>query len=228
MHSNLLPNDAPGRAGTPTPPATPAVERENPEAILVGHGGPLVVPHEDIGVDPDDGEDLDLGALQVKRIRRPGRREWIALNPALELPTRLLPRRSGPNGLEVEYFFVAPSIRGPIRDELKAVRVFPFWSHTTRSIGLWVVSVTVENSWYESLVPLFQRPADFYSQHAFRIISDRTYARYRAKFKPAPSPVHWPAEATEELLGEALGPTRFINSPSHPIYQELIEGTDLD
>jgi hypothetical protein len=60
MSETITSNDSPERAGNPTPPDTPAVERET---ILVGRGGPLVVPHEDIGAEFDDGEDLDLGAL---------------------------------------------------------------------------------------------------------------------------------------------------------------------
>lgn len=228
MGRNVQTNEKPPPGGAPTETPVPAVERETDEAILVGHGGPLIVPHEDIGVDLDDGEDLDLGALQAKKIRRPGRREWIAINPARELTTRLLPRRSGPNGLDVEYYFVVPAIRAPIRDELKTVRVFPFWSFATKSFGLWVVSVTVDNSWYESLAPLFQRPAGFYAEHAFRVLSDRANARYRVKFKEAQAQVRWPSEKTEALLGEALGPTRFIASASHPVYQELVEGADLD
>ena len=53
-----------------------AVPRENHDHILVGNGGQLFIPREDLSIDLDDGLDLDLGALQGKRIRRPGRREW--------------------------------------------------------------------------------------------------------------------------------------------------------
>jgi hypothetical protein len=30
-----------------------------------------------------------------------------------------------------------------------------------------------------------------------------------------------------ELLAEALGGDRFITSPDHPIYRDLVEGTEL-
>ena len=148
----------------------PAPGQGHPEAaqpasaILVGHGGPLVVPREDLAIDLDDGLDLDLGALQAKKVRRPGRREWFALDPARALPTRLLIRNAGPNGLELEHYYVSPEIRGPIREELRDVQVYPFWSYAAQSLALWVVSVTPDNSWYESILPLFQRPVSFYDK----------------------------------------------------------------
>jgi hypothetical protein len=204
----------------------PAGPRKNRDAILVGNGGPLVVPREDLAIDLDDGLDLDLGGLQTKKVRRPGRREWISLDPSRGLTTRLLPRPTGPNGLEVEHFFVAPDLRGPVREEIRDVVVYPFFSHSTRTFALWIVNVTPDNSWYESIAPLFQQPANFYAHHAFRVISDRPNGRYRVKYKPAPSP-DWPSQSTEALLGEALGPLKFIRSADHRVYQELLEGDDL-
>ena len=61
----------------------------------------------------------------------------------------------------------------------------------------------------------------------FRVISDRANGRYRVKHKDAPATVLWPSQSTDVLLGEALGPARFITSVDHPIYRELIEGLDL-
>jgi hypothetical protein len=54
--------------------ATPSVEAEVSDQILVGAGGKLEVPREDPDVDLDDGAELDLLNLQAKKIRKSGRR----------------------------------------------------------------------------------------------------------------------------------------------------------
>jgi hypothetical protein len=87
--------------------------------------------------------------------------------------------------------------------------------------------VTVDNSWYESLVPLFGLPAEFFEANAVRVLSDKENSRYRVKHKPLPAPVTWPRKPTQELLGDALGLDRFITTPDHPIYRDLIEGVEL-
>ena len=55
------------------------IKREEPDAINVGAGGNLRIPREDIGDDLDAGQDLDLAAMQAKKIRKPNRREWTAI-----------------------------------------------------------------------------------------------------------------------------------------------------
>jgi hypothetical protein len=206
----------------------PTIDRVPIDEIRVGAGGTLVVPREDIGADLDAGDELDLVGMMTKKIRKPGRREWIALNPASELPTRMLLHKPNADGIEVEHYYVRRNLRGPIREELKDVRVFVYYSFTTRTHALWIVNVTLENSWYETLVPLFQKPAGFFAENAIRVISDKGNSRYRIRFKPMPAPVTWPAKTTEQLLGEAIGASRFIMSPDHPLYLDLIEGEDLD
>jgi hypothetical protein len=209
--------------------AVPLIERIPPEApIRVGAGGTLVVPREELGVDTDEAGELDLAGMLAQKIRKPGRREWIALDPARELPTRMLVHKPKADGIEVEHYYVARSLRAPIRDELKDVRVFPFFSFATRSHAIWVVNVTLENTWYESLLALFRQPGEFFAQNAIRVVSDKANSRYRVKYKPIPGPVAWPAKPTEQLLGEALGPSRFIDTPDHPLYRDLIDGVELD
>ena len=197
------------------------------EPIRVGAGGTLIVPREDIGADIDEGSELDLAGMLAQKPRKPGRREWIALNPASELPTRLLLHKPKADGMEVEHYYVDPRLRGPIRDELKEVRVFGYYSFAMKAHALWIVNVTIDNSWYESLQSLFQQPGDFLAANAIRVISDKDGARYRVKHKPIPAPVSWPSKPTTELLGKALGPDRFITSADHPIYRDLIEGVEL-
>ena len=129
-----------------------AIERGR---IRVGTDGALVVPREDLGL--DDSSDLDFGANMPAPVRRPGKLEWFALKPDRVLETRLLPMASGPSGMDREWFFVAPEIRGPIREEIKDCLVFPFFSELHHSLFLWVVVVNEGNSWYESLRPRSSR-----------------------------------------------------------------------
>jgi hypothetical protein len=214
-------------AGAGTGPALPAIEHEPPDAIHVGAGGKLVVPREDHLADLDDGTEIDLLHAQTQKVRRPDRREWVALNPASELPTRLLLHKPTADGIEVEHYHVAKGLRGPIRDELKEVRVFLYYSLKTKTFGLWVINVTVDNSWYESLAQLFRQPAEFFAQHAIRVISDKANARYRVKYKPLTTEITWPDKQTGVLLAEAFGPERFITSADHSVYRDLVDGTEL-
>jgi hypothetical protein len=214
-------------AGGGPGPALPPIEHEPPDAIHVGAGGKLVVPREDLLDDLDDGTEFDLVAAQPMKVRRPDRREWVALNPASELPTRLLLHKPRADGIEVEHYFVDKPLRGPIRDELKDVRVFVYHSLRSKTFGLWVVNVTLENSWYESLAGLFRLPAEFFAQHVLRVISDKANSRYRVRHKPLTTAITWPNKDTGALLAEAFGPERFITSPDHPIYRDLVDGTEL-
>lgn len=214
-------------SGPSGPRVVPVVQAEPIEKITVAGGGKLVVPREEIGNDLDAGEDLDLMGMQSKKIRKPGRREWFALNLASELPVYLLQHKPKPDGMETDYYYVMPQLRGPIRDELKPCRVFVYYSYTTKTYALWIVHVTPDNSWYESVQTLLQQPAIFFADNAIRILSDKPNSRYRVKHKLLPSSVDWPAKSTEELLGEALGGEKFITTPDHQLYRDLIDGIEL-
>src|SRR5262245_21177176 len=60
----------------------PKIESEATNSIQVGAGGTLIVPREDLDAGIIDGEELDLAALQAKKIRKPDRGYnqmlWIA------------------------------------------------------------------------------------------------------------------------------------------------------
>jgi hypothetical protein len=206
----------------------PLIERLESEEIRVGAGGKLLVPREEIDGEIDESSELDLVGMLPLKVRKPGRREWIALNPTSELTTRMLLHKPMSDGIEVEHYYVTLGLRASILEELKAVRVFVYYSFTTKTHALWVVTVTPENSWYESQAMLFQKPSDFFVSHAVRVFSDRANSRYRVMIKPIPAQVPWPDRSTELLLGEALGAARFITSPDHPVYRDLTEGTELD
>jgi hypothetical protein len=202
-------------------------EAINRRRIKVGAGGPLTIPREDLGL--DGSRDLDFSADQLAPIRRPGRVEWFALDPSLALETRLLPRVTGPAGIDKEWYYVDHSIRKPIREDVRDVLVQPFYSISYRDLGLWIVPINEGNPWYESAASLFRQEPKFYGENVFRVISDRASGKYRCKFKPAPVTTlfRWPDRPTEEILGAALGEDRIITDTSHPVYKELIEGQDL-
>jgi hypothetical protein len=217
-------NVGPGQDRDDKVPAGPLrTDPEPADKIVVGAGGKLIVPRENIaeGIEPEAEVDL---VEEQKTIRKPKRREWVAINHAAELTTRLLIHEK--KRMEVEYFYVEPQLRGPIREELKDVRVFPFYSFKTDSYGLWIVKVTLGNSWYESLQALLSKPHAFFQQHAVRIFSDEP--KYRVKRKAIPFTVTWLPQSTAELLGQALGNDHFITSPNHPVYVELVEGEELE
>lgn len=211
----------------PNPAAIPLIRPDPPESIRVGAGGKLLVPRENLDDGLDEGTEIDLLSSQPKKIRRPDRREWIAVSPDSELTTRLLLHKPKADGVEVEHYYVHEDLRGPILDELKLARVFVFYSFKTRTHSLWIVNVTLENSWYESMQLLFKQPQDFFAKNAIRVSSDKANSRYRVRWKPLPCEVTWPLKETGELLGEALGADRFITSADHPVYRDLIEGKEL-
>jgi len=196
--------------------------------IKLGTGGPLVVPRESLEL--DSSTDLDFGAYQLAPVRRPGRLEWIALKPERVLETRLLPMTTGPGGFDKEWFYVAPEIRGPIREEIRDCLVHPFYSELHRGLFLWIVAIHEGNAWFESLRPALEQPAEFYGGHLIRIVSHRLAGRYRCKQRSAnvATLYQWPDRPTAELLGEALGEDHFVTDVGHPIYRQLVEGQDLD
>jgi len=202
------------------------VESVSADAIYVGAGGKLVVPNESLNADIDDGEEIDSIEILAK-IRKPYRLEWIALKRDSELITQMLLHKPHPAAIETDYYFIDEPLRGPIKDELKKLRVFLFYSLPARTFGFWAINIALSNSWYESVATLLKRSPEFFAQNAVRVYSDRANQVYRAKSKTLSIDVAWPAKTTGELLGEALGPDRFIRSAEHPIYRQLVEGADL-
>jgi hypothetical protein len=220
-------HDATSCNGTPPSQQTPRIEPEGPDDIRVG-GGKLSVPHEDFGDDLDDGTEMDLVTGQPLKVRRPHRREWCLLKRDSEIRTCLLVHKPNGDGIEEQYFYIEKPLRGPISADLKAVRVFLYYSLATKNFGFWVVKVTRGNTWYEGLHELFRKPVAFFAENAIRVASDRDAARYRVKSKPSPvTSVAWPAKTMDELLGEALGEDHFIRSSKHPVYRDLLEGSEL-
>jgi hypothetical protein len=139
---------------TPAPTPLPTVNAEPDEKIHVAAGGKLIVPREDLLAELDDGTEMDLVDGLPKKIRKPDRREWIVLNRASEFTIRLLIHKPKADGIEVEHYHIAMPLRDPIRDEFKSVRIFLYYSLKTKTYNLWVLNVTIDNTWYESLAQL--------------------------------------------------------------------------
>ncbi|MBP62374.1 MAG: hypothetical protein CMJ62_12715 [Planctomycetaceae bacterium] len=144
-----------------------------------------------------------------------------------ELPIRLLIHKPKPEGMDEEYYYVRSDLRHAIREELKDVRVFVYYAVKTKTHALWIVKVTLDNSWHESLSPLFTLKSEFFEDNEIRVISDKPTSRYRIRSRPKTSNVTWPQKPTDQLLGEALGEDHFINDAEHPLYLDLIEGDEL-
>ena len=132
--SSIHPDNSPGTVN-PVTGHTGAPDDE----IHVGAGGRLIVPREEIGQEADVGNELDLIKLRKKKLRKPDRREWFALNQESELTTHFLIHKPKADGIETEYYFVNPNLRSAIRDELKPIRIFLFFSFTTNDFGLWTL-----------------------------------------------------------------------------------------
>ena len=60
------------------------------------------------------------------------------------------------------------------------------------------------------------------------MIADRNAGRYGIHTKEAPGPLpKAQAKPVGDMLGEALGPLRFIDSPDHPVIRDLIAGEEF-
>ena len=195
------------------------------EEIKVGAIGKLVVPREEYSILDDDGDELDLGG--GIKIRRPRRREWIVINKQAEMLTKLILYKENEDDMDTRFLYVEPKLRAAIREELKDVRIIPYYSIKAQRNYLWDVPVTLENSWYESKSKLLKQPDSFFQTTMIRIMSDMDNHKIRVKAKPLDKKITWPTETTEALLGEAIGEDNFIRDMSHPIYQELISGVEL-
>ncbi len=203
------------------------VPSEEEERITPRAGGRLVVLREEVEDDFSAGEELDLTSGIAVAIRRPGPLEWFRLYRNLELPTKLVVWKPKPDAIDVEYYSVDKELRKEISNELKAVRVLPYFNLSANRYGLWIIKVTSGNSWYESLRSLLSIDNDFFETNQIRVVSEKDSARYRVKKKPLATLVNEPPKPTGEMLGEAIGEDHFIRDRSHRVYQSLTEGEEL-
>jgi hypothetical protein len=187
---------------------------------------PLIIPRASIADDADVGSDMDseLNELREKRLRKPARREWIVLNVETEYPVRLLIHKPQSDSPETLYYYVAPELQGAIRDELKLVRLFLYWSTMTEQFSLWPVNVTEGNSWYESISPLFKNyDQTFFDSHEIKIVPSKELSRYKVRKRPVEETIEWPSRPMEEIVSEAFG-DMLVTEPTHEVYADLVAG----
>jgi hypothetical protein len=199
----------------------PAPAPDDP--IRVGAISRLEVANEDVGTD-GVGYDIDFSAQTGAPVRRPDLFEKFTVAAAAKLTTYLLAVRTGPGGLEVRHYFVAPHLRGGISG-MRPVVVVPWWSLRDKRWHLWIVNYNPGSSWYDSLRCLLEQPPEFYRGKCFTVESVKTLARYRPRWYESDVEVPAaPGRPVGALLGEALGESNFIRDASHPVYRRLTDG----
>jgi hypothetical protein len=200
------------------------------DQIRPGAGGIITdIPQESIYDDADLGDEVDLAKNARKKLRKPGRREWIVLNRASEYQTRLLVHSPRKDDIEKEHYWVHPNLRVPeIRDELKGHRIFLYYSTRAKAFRLWPVPVTEGNSWYESLVALLGLDESWFHTHEIKIIPDQTEGEYRVRKRTITQPVTWPDKPVSEILAETLGLEHIITVADHPVYRDIISGEHVE
>jgi hypothetical protein len=217
-------------------PATPASRISDPvitpeggdDTIHVGASGLLTIPREDDD-DDDDGGDENTGC-EIK-IRKPGRREYVVLDPDRMLPVKVISHKpDGDDSVREDFYYVPKDspLRQPLRDEMKLAHVWLYYSPRSRRFRLWIVKVNVGNEWYDSLhARLFRKLPEFYKTHEFRVWGDQEQRHYRVKQRErSPDPVPWPVRDVGTLLAEALG-DNVITSADHPMFKELVSGKEV-
>lgn len=197
--------------------ATPAkVTAEEVEKLV----GSLTIPDESA----DDGTD-DIASLLTGRgpvtIRRPERRDWIIINRAAAKSVRLA-MIPVDGQYEPEWYYVPQGeVRESLSKELKLVTVVPYYSTLKKRFHLHAFNLAGDSGWADSLHVLFNQAPDWYPQHQVRIVAIREDGRYVVYSKPATAKPVFPTEDTGDLLGEALGPSRIIDSVNHPKYAKV-------
>jgi hypothetical protein len=214
-------------------PRLPMIEPEpaQDDKIRVGAGQKLHIPREACDDDDDDADEEEVVGAVVK-IRKPGRRERILLDPTRQMVVKLLPHKPGGEDTIEEVYYYVP--KGDLRDglsgELKSVRVSLYYALKARRFRLWLVKISPGNDWYDSLSEkVFKQPPGDILKHTWKIASDRVNGFYRVKRRPIrpDETVTWPDRTVEELLGEAIGRDHVISSPDHELYDDLVSGEEV-
>jgi hypothetical protein len=183
-------------------------------------------------LDPDAGEsgtplEQDPALITVP-IDRPNPHSWNRLYPDLVLRTVLLGYRPQKNA-RLEYYFVTPGLQGPLKKELKQVRV-----HLVADVSgagelfLWIVPETEFSPYYNAIMRVLAKGEQYVHTNLFRFPSAELSEKVcRVRVKPAgpddPVPV-LPSRPISRLLPEALKQERLITTTSHPVYMSLTAG----
>ena len=152
-------------------------------------------------------------------VRRPQRGEYVRVNPNPEMSIVVTIYTDKDDRDEV--FFVAPSMRGVLAEDLKAVLLVTAISRRG-TLFIWPLQIPSEEnpigrSWHESA----RKAAEIAKGTWVRIIADKSLGGYRARAAEGKlaDPV-WPEVTFNELL-EIAFQDRIIQSGDHPVVRRL-------
>jgi hypothetical protein len=153
-------------------------------------------------------------------VRRPRREEFIRCHPdpAMSLAVTIYVDRNEQD----DVYFVAPSMRGALAEDLKAVLLQ--LSITRKGVSfIWPLTIPTEEnplgrSWHESAL----KAKEIAKQHWIRITADKALGGYRIRQAEGKLPEpEWPTDKTfNDLLAIAFS-DKIIMSSDHPIVRAL-------
>jgi hypothetical protein len=228
--NNGQPQSTP-EAATPNPVERPGIipKEQSEDHITPRAGGPLIIPKADLEL--DDEEEIEAAAEKLV-IANPSRNMWILLLSAIWCKVKLWKYQpeSGdkPNqkSQKPKWFYVDKPLQARVKSELCYAHVLPYLSTETGICRLWLIRVTVGNSWFESLHSkiLCQSPEFFEN---YEICVQSRDSDYRVMRRPRTHNHPWPDKPANELLTEALTPDYIITSETHPFYANLVAGEEV-
>ena len=140
-------------------------------------------------------------------IADPDKNDWIAIHvPDQPLTTTLLVEKTEYGRA---YHYVEKSLRPPLRQSLRPVRVTLYFSLTRDEYRLWLRPVAVGEPHYESIAYLLAQEPNKLKSNEWRVFADSAVRKYRFKWRAIRREITWPDVRLNELLQEALEPDRW-------------------
>jgi hypothetical protein len=204
------------------------IPEEPPEAPTAHYA----IPEEEPGpADDARGELLDNDpALMTVQLGRPGPQSWVQLSPKLVYRPRLLAYKERRDA-SAEYFWVPPALRQPLRRWVNPVlALLVFDTAGDGETFLWLVPQSSMSPYYAKISLALSKGERFCADNLFCFEylreSRRVNLRYTPRTPDDPAAI-FPSRPMGQLLYEALGPDRRIESTSHPVYAKLTAGSRL-
>jgi hypothetical protein len=192
-----------------------------PAAVIPDKTAAFFSDLEKVRLSLDEAGDIGSREILVRvPVRKPRKSEFIQCHPdpAMSLAVTIYVDREN----EDEVFFVAPSMRGILAEDLKPVLL---QLATTRKGVLFIWPLTLpseENplgrSWHESA----RKAAEISKGQWVRVFADKSLGGYRVRLAEGNlSPPEWPVDKTfSELLTIAFA-DRIITTEDHPVVRRL-------
>ena len=204
----------PPEAKTPSPPQFETKKLEENTANFFAD-------LEKIRLSPEDAGDVGTTELlSLVPVRKPRKGEFFMTSPD---PTMCLAVAIYQDPVESdEVFFVAPSMRGLMAEDLKAV-LLQLCISLRGTVFIWPLTLAKEDnargrSWHESA----RKAAEAAKTSYVRILPDRDLNGYRIRKAEGSLPKpEWPDKTFNQLLDIAFSSDRIITSVDHPVMQRL-------